>query len=54
MDASQSIPIVIPEKLRSSVPSKFTQWHFRGPVKSTHEIKDFAGARKEGRFSVGY
>jgi hypothetical protein len=43
MDASQSIPIVISEKLRSSVSSKFTQRHFRDYMKSTHKIKDSGG-----------
>jgi hypothetical protein len=54
MDASQSIPIVIPEKLHSSVSPKFTQWHFKGSMKSIHKIKDFAGLRERNGFSVGY
>jgi len=54
MDASQSIPIVVPEKLRSSVSSKFTQWLFRGSIKSTNKTKDFARARERSGFSAGY
>jgi hypothetical protein len=45
MDASQSIPIVLPKKLRSSASPKFTQWYFKGAMESTDKIKGYAGAR---------
>jgi hypothetical protein len=53
MDASQSIPIIIPEKLRSSVSPKFTQRYFMGSMKFTHKIKDFAGPGSEADFPWG-